>query len=55
MSKKEKNQAEKENNIIFMKEEIAGTTYEVSAHFSTISVENVQDKLRRIILSNGDK
>lgn len=55
MSKEEKNQTEKENNKIFMKEEIAGTTYEVLAHFNPDSVENVQNKLRRIILNDGDK
>lgn len=36
---------------------IGKTTYEVSLHFSKTSTENVQDKLRRIILNdcNGVK
>lgn len=35
-----------------VKRKIGKTTYEVSLHFSNISTENVQDKLRRIILND---
>lgn len=37
-----------------IKKKIGKTTYEVSLHFNKNSTENVQDKLRRIILNDSN-